>query len=197
MPRQNATLWRPDTCSCKFYIRLDEFGNVIFLSHESVREEHQRRIDAGDSTVNPDISPPARLCPAHKGLGLRLEQNLVEVITEECVRKGAAFPLALSTVSGIPEQQLAMRINQEADAFLKKTVGVGLEEAQVMPELAPDVDRALNLATYKLGLGKHEYSWSFDSKRVLNVTLPKRISQKTQIQTACDKKFGAGKVNIL
>ncbi len=87
MTRQNVTLWKPNTCDCEFYIRLDEQGDIVFLDYEEVKAEQQKRIAAKDPAVNPILCHPHKICPRHATQGHKLGQNLVTVIKEEQARK--------------------------------------------------------------------------------------------------------------
>jgi len=95
MPKQDATLWRPDTCDCEFYIQLDKQGNTVFLDADDVRREHQARIDAGDPTANRTLAPKAKLCDPHVAKGHQLHQNLISVVVEEQSRRDSAIALAM------------------------------------------------------------------------------------------------------
>ena len=91
MARQDATLWRPDTCDCEFYIRVDSDGNPIYLDHNQVIAEHQARINAKDPTANPVISRPAKACDVHSGMGHSVGKTLFNVVKEENQRKNIAL----------------------------------------------------------------------------------------------------------
>lgn len=92
MPRQDATLWSPDTCDCKFYIRVEN-ERVIFLDHEAVQAEHGDRIAKGDPTANKKLAPNAKLCSAHAAHGHRLHADLVKVVQEERTRRNTVVTL--------------------------------------------------------------------------------------------------------
>lgn len=96
MSRQDATLWSPDTCDCEFYFRVEN-SKTIFLDHEVVQAEQQRRIDAGDPSANKQLAPKAKLCAAHAAHGHRLHQNLISVVEEEQSRRDSAIALVKDT----------------------------------------------------------------------------------------------------
>jgi hypothetical protein len=93
MPRQDVTLWKPDTCDCELYFTIGFDGEVVFVDAEDVRYMQQARIASGDPSANKALAPPAKLCSAHAAKGHRLYQNLISVIKEEQSRRDSAIAL--------------------------------------------------------------------------------------------------------
>lgn len=100
--RQDALQWKPDTCGCQLYIRVEQ-GKVVFLDDASVRTQHQARIDAGDPTANPVLAPPALLCREHADLGITMDKGLIPVIREEQTRRDQVLALAKTVVAGLED----------------------------------------------------------------------------------------------
>lgn len=96
MPRQDAVKWKPDTCECEFYIKVDGEGNIIYLDHDAVKAEHAARIAARDPAANPSMSgtsEPVKVCPAHTAMGLGPGQSLANLVSDECRRKNLTWGL--------------------------------------------------------------------------------------------------------
>ena len=193
MPRQDAIFWEPDTCDCRFYMR----GDGTFLSDEEVRAEHQARIDAGDSTAIKDLAPAAsRVCNAHRHIGKN--QALAETVKEESRRKGKAYRILLSELSGVSVENLDDTIMQNANILMNTWHGVTIEEAQGIPQAKSSIGLAVELSRFAMGMGITEYSWSFDNNRQLIVDLPARTQNNklAPCQQRCDTEFGGSKVKI-
>ena len=104
MPRQDHTIWSPDTCSCQ--IMYDNNGNV--LDEKQMRQEQLARIAAGDRTAN---TVPLRVlrdvCPEHQNLGhLQKGAALLSVLVEENIRKKLGIQIALDNVPGLKESDI-------------------------------------------------------------------------------------------
>lgn len=159
MPRQDATLWKPDTCDCQLYIRVDNGGNVIFLDAADVLTEHQARIIDRDPTANPVLSPDHKVCEIHRSRGhSKMNRELCDVVLEENKRKNSVLVDLAGAVGAdlnpdrkqIKAEILADKSLSQRDAVVKV-----FSTIKALEEAAQDFIR--------------EYKWEFDGERNLIV----------------------------
>lgn len=133
MPRQDATRWRPDTCSCELYIRVDALGQAVYLDDGAVRAEHQARIAAGDPTAAAVLAPPAVLCPEHAALGQALGPGLAAVILGEQDRRNRA----IAVVAGVIRPLYLNLTDEDFEPFLRRAVAWRYDAQRVLEVSLP------------------------------------------------------------
>lgn len=178
MARQNVLRITQDICGCAYYITRDAAGKVAFVDYETVAREQQARIDAGDPSVNTTLSPPDRICEAHKNIGLG--QALVDAIAAEQKRKLDAWVVAHAELQKILPGVYA---GQAYDNFLKRVLDQ-LEPAQLLKytldaNFKKEVDAiALENITHQL------FRAEFDAARNLKIRManPLTKAQKDSLQ---------------
>jgi len=134
-------------------------------------------------------------CPYHKTLD---EVSRYAAIIDENTMKSGAYGTLLSAIANVPEQAMVARLRQETDACIGNILGISLDEAEKIPEAQPQITLARRLAEFKLGLGRAECKWEFDGNRILEITLPDRVTgaQKGRAQSNAAARFG-NKIRVI
>lgn len=166
----SLTRWRPDVCP--------DFPNGCIIDVDYKANSYRT---VSMCTVH--IGPPDK--PHH------------DRVIEECQRKEYSFDIVFSQVSGVAITDINTTLSNKAKQVLSQMLGSTITDlGQVDPALLQLVWES---AMMSLGIGRSEYKPSFDVNRVLEIKLPARITaaKKAAIQTACNARFGAGKVRVI
>jgi len=147
MAKQDVTMWSPDTCDCRIYIKPKPAGGMEYISDDAVRNEQQQRIVALDKTVNPRLAPPAEVCSAHTGLGYKKDKTLFNAIADENGRKN----LVLSEIQKIKPEATSDNYNWSFNAQRKLKVGF-----INMPVSAAEKGQLMAACNTRFGAGKVE-----------------------------------------